>query len=96
MRIFVSTALALSFIAACGGPAETAPAAEAAPAAAPVAATPAPAAPAAAPGEPSLEFASLPAPYNTASYAAGNRTWKLCQSCHLTAEGAGSDTTSPS
>lgn len=89
MRNFVSAALALSFIAACGGPSETAPAAEAAPATAPVAAAPAPAAPAAAPGEPSLEFASLPAPYNTASYAAGNRTWKLCQSCHLTAEGAG-------
>lgn len=89
MRIFVSAALALSLIAACGGPAETVPAAQAAPAAAPAEAMPAPAAPAAAPGEPSPEFASLPAPYNTASYAAGNRTWKLCQSCHLTAEGAG-------
>lgn len=90
MRIFVSAALALSLISACGVPAETAPAAEAAPAAAPAEATPTPAAPAAAPGEPSPEFASLPAPYNTASFAAGNRTWKLCQSCHLTAEGAGS------
>ncbi len=89
MRNFVSAALTLTFIAACSGPSETAPAAEAAPAAAPAATTPAPAAPAAAPVEPSLEFASLPAPYNTASYAAGNRTWKLCQSCHLTAEGAG-------
>jgi cytochrome c len=86
MRIFVSAALALTVVAACGGPAETAPAAEAAPATAPVTAAPAPVAA----GEPSPEFAALPAPYNTASYAAGNRTWKLCQSCHLTAEGAGS------
>ncbi len=46
-------------------------------------------APVAAPAEPSLEFAGLPAPYNTASYAAGNRAFKLCQSCHLVAEGAG-------
>jgi len=89
MRNLISAALALSLIAACGGPAETNPAAEPAQAA-PVTAAPAMTAPAAAPGEPSLEFASLPAPYNTASYAAGNRTWKLCQSCHLTAEGAGS------
>ncbi len=62
---------------------------------APAAETPAPAAPAAAPveaaaeGEGSSEFASLPAPYNTADYARGRRTFKLCQSCHTTAEGAG-------
>ena len=85
MRFFPHAALALTLLAACGGPAEpVAPAEKPAPAA-PVAATPA-----AAPGEPSLEFADLPAPYNTASYSIGNRTWKLCQSCHLTAEGAGS------
>lgn len=81
------TALAL---AACGGadpaPAKPADTAASAPAAAPVAA---PTTPAAAPGEPSPEFANLPAPYNTANYAVGARTWKLCQSCHLTAEGAG-------
>ena len=35
------------------------------------------------------EFASLPEPYNTANYAAGKRTFKLCQSCHTTAEGGG-------
>ena len=43
----------------------------------------------AAPLAPGLEFAALPAPYNTANYAAGRRTWKLCQSCHVTAEGGG-------
>ncbi|KCZ89485.1 c-type cytochrome [Hyphomonas johnsonii] len=52
------------------------------------AATPA-AAPAAAPGAPSPEFANLPAPYNTADYARGRRTFKLCSSCHLDKEGAG-------
>ncbi len=41
------------------------------------------------PGAPSPEFAALPAPYNAASYALGRRSWRLCQSCHLTAEGAG-------
>lgn len=78
---------ALALLAACGAPAPqpAEPAASADPA--PVLAE-APA-PAATPGEPSLEFAALPAPYNAASYAAGRRTWKLCQSCHLTAEGAG-------
>ena len=73
-------------LAACGGQEPAAPTAPAAPAQTPAAA---PATPAAAPGEPSPEFAHLPAPYNTANYAAGNRTWKLCQSCHMTAEGAG-------
>lgn len=88
MRFFLA-ASAAALLAACGGPAEAPPAAE--PAAAQAApAEAATAAPTAAPAEPSLEFASLPAPYNTASYSAGNRTWKLCQSCHLTAEGAGS------
>lgn len=88
MRFFVSAVLSLSVLAACGGANETAAPAPAASPSVPVTA-PALAAPAAAPAEPSLEFAALPAPYNTASYAAGNRTWKLCQSCHLTAEGAG-------
>ncbi|MEQ9506884.1 MAG: cytochrome c family protein [Hyphomonas sp.] len=85
MRFFPHAALALTLLAACGAPKEAAAPSETQAPAAPVAATPA-----AAPGEPSLEFASLPAPYNTANYAIGNRTWKLCQSCHLTAEGAGS------
>ena len=44
---------------------------------------------AAAPDAGPLEFANLPAPYNTADYARGRRTFKLCQSCHTTAEGAG-------
>lgn len=87
----------IAFLTACGGsgteaetqsaPAAATPTTEAAPApaASPVAA------PVAAPaGEPSAEFASLPAPYNTADYARGKRTFKLCVSCHLTAEGAGS------
>lgn len=76
--------IAALVLAACGGsePAPKAPTSSPAPAA-----PAAPAAePAATPGEPSLEFAHLPEPYNTASYAAGNRTWKLCQSCHTTAE----------
>lgn len=34
-------------------------------------------------------FADLPAPYNTADYARGRRTFKLCVSCHLVEEGAG-------
>lgn len=93
MRFSAAAPLALIAalaLAACGG-SEPAPAAPSEPAAE-TPATPAPATPAtpaAAPGEPSPEFANLPAPYNTASYAVGARTWKLCQSCHLTAEGAG-------
>ncbi len=35
------------------------------------------------------EFANLPEPYNTADYARGRRVFKLCTSCHTTAEGAG-------
>ena len=75
---------------ACGEPGEQAvsqdaPAAASQPEALPPAQAPAPVQP----GMPSPEFASLPAPYNGADYAAGLRTWKLCQSCHLTAEGAG-------
>lgn len=90
MRFSAAAPLALIAaltLAACGG-SDPAPAAPAEPAAKAPAA-PAPATPAAAPGEPSPEFASLPAPYNTANYAVGARTWKLCQACHLTAEGAG-------
>ena len=40
-------------------------------------------------GEGSPEFASLPEPYKSADYARGRRTFKLCQACHTTAEGAG-------
>ena len=78
------------------------PAPEAAPDAAPEAEAPAAETPAETTAEPtaapadeadasegSPEFASLPAPYNTASYAQGRRTFKLCQACHTTAEGAG-------
>ena len=75
-------------------PAAETPAAET-PAAKTVAETETPApevTPAAAPAaEPAAatDFAGLPAPYNTADLAKGKRTWKLCQSCHLTKEGAG-------
>ncbi|MCA8891076.1 MAG: cytochrome c family protein [Hyphomonas sp.] len=78
------------------------PAPEAAPDAAPGAEAPAAETPAESVAEPtsapadeasasegSPEFASLPAPYNTADYARGRRTFKLCQACHTTAEGAG-------
>lgn len=85
----VAAIAALAMIAACGGSGAdefTPPAATATPAAT---VTPAPAPVAAAPVEPGVEFASLPAPYNTADYARGKRTFKLCQSCHLTAEGSG-------
>jgi cytochrome c len=95
----VAAIAALAMIAACGGSGadeSTPSAATATPAATPAPATtvaetpaPAPAPVATAPGEPSPEFASLPAPYNMADYARGKRTFKLCQSCHLTAEGAG-------
>ena len=41
--------------------------------------------------EPAAEnpFAALPAPYNTADFNRGKRTFRLCQSCHLIEEGAG-------
>ncbi|MEL7128771.1 MAG: cytochrome c family protein [Pseudomonadota bacterium] len=41
------------------------------------------------PKEPSPEFASLPSPYSEADFARGRRTFRLCSSCHLAAEGAG-------
>ncbi|MEZ5998210.1 MAG: cytochrome c family protein [Hyphomonas sp.] len=34
-------------------------------------------------------FEGLPEPYNTADYALGKRTFKLCQSCHTANEGGG-------
>jgi cytochrome c len=98
MSLFLKSSAAFSAIAlltACGGAgteAETpsAPAAttttEAAP---PAAATPVTTQAAGPAGEPSAEFASLPAPFNTADYARGKRTFKLCVSCHLNTEGAG-------
>lgn len=94
MRISIRAslaALALAAATACGG--SDAPAAAPAQPAETTTTAPAetatPATPTAAPGEPSPEFAALPEPYRSANYAAGNRTFKLCQSCHLVAEGAG-------
>lgn len=92
MKLTSSLAVAaIVLLTACGGsdaPATDTPAAQAPPAKAP-----AEAAPAAAPAEAAVDavspFAALPAPYNTADYARGRRTWKLCQSCHITAEGGG-------
>jgi cytochrome c len=92
MKLTSSIAVAaVILLAACGKSDAPAPTPEAAPA--PAAESPADVAPAAAPAEASAEavspFAALPAPYNTADYARGRRTWKLCQSCHITAEGGG-------
>ena len=100
-----AASIAMLALAACGGSETPAPSTpETAPESAPVstpepeAETPAPEAsaaptPAAAPAttEPELapEFAALPSPYKEADYNRGKRTWKLCQSCHMTAEGAG-------
>ena len=97
MKMTSSLAIAAVMVLAACGKSE-APAPETPPAATPAAEAPAEAAatPAAAPND-AVEaaadavspFAALPAPYNTADYARGRRTWKLCQSCHITAEGGG-------
>ena len=97
MKMTSSLAIAAVMVLAACGKSE-APAPETPPAATPAAAAPAETAatPPAAPNE-AVEaaadavspFAALPAPYNTADYARGRRTWKLCQSCHITAEGGG-------
>jgi len=96
-RLTLTASLAL-ILAACGDTGGNAQAPAANPentvkeqSATPVTATPTEiaAAPAAAPAEPAEQFASLPAPYNTADYAKGRRTFKLCSSCHTLEEGAG-------
>ncbi|WP_370171677.1 MULTISPECIES: c-type cytochrome [Hyphomonas] len=95
MKTTISLAFASALLlTACGG--SDAPASDAAPAAPPAeapAATTAPetnpAAVTEAAADATSPFAALPAPYNTADYARGRRTWKLCQSCHITAEGGG-------
>ena len=83
MKLTSSLAVAaIVLLTACGGsdaPETDTPAAEAPPAKAPAEAAVDAVSP----------FAALPAPYNTADYARGRRTWKLCQSCHITAEGGG-------
>jgi cytochrome c len=89
MKLTSSLAVAaIVLLTACGSsdaPATDAPAAQAPPAKAPAEAAPA--------AEAAIDavspFAALPAPYNTADYARGRRTWKLCQSCHITVEGGG-------
>jgi cytochrome c len=83
---YLIASVAALCLATCGGPDGAAAKPQAAPPAAPAERLPV-AAPAAVAGEPSLEFAGLPEPYRSASYAAGNRTWRLCQSCHTTNEG---------
>jgi cytochrome c len=49
--------------------------------------TPAAAAAPAVPDGPAAEFIGFPSPYAEANYAAGRRTFKLCQSCHTLGEG---------
>ncbi|MEO0465242.1 MAG: cytochrome c family protein [Pseudomonadota bacterium] len=73
-------------LSACGdsGGSDAPPAADI-PAPAP---TPAPA-PATEPAVADDVFADLPTPYNQASYAVGQRTWRLCSACHMVEEGAG-------
>ena len=79
MRLPILTALlACAALSACGD--DGAP-----PAAPPTAATDA---------EKQARLASLPAPYNTADLANGQRQFALCRSCHTLTEG-GSDMTGP-
>lgn len=79
-----ATAILALCLAACGGSGGTTDGTtEPGPAPAP---TPAP--PTAPAVVPSDVFASLPAPYNDANYAVGQRTWRLCSSCHVFEEGA--------
>ncbi len=98
-----ATTLALTLLAACGGggesnstPPASAPAAEPEVSESNQASPPdvssttvAAATPASAPEVPSDVFAALPEPYQSADYARGRRTFKLCVSCHLLEEGAG-------
>lgn len=83
-------AICLLLLSACGAPdpAEAPdPNPDPTPAPASRPAQPNPAAPAASPAAVTPEFAALPAPYNTADYAAGRRVFKLCASCHTLADG---------
>lgn len=89
---------AAALLTACSKPAET-PAAESAPtASATPAAAPAPAAPSEAESEAAEHaakaLAALPAPYNTADLANGQRTFALCRSCH-TINAGGMNMTGP-
>ncbi len=89
---------AAALLTACSKPAET-PAAENTPtASATPAAAPAPAAPSEAESESAEHaakaLAALPAPYNTADLANGQRTFALCRSCH-TINAGGMNMTGP-
>ncbi|MFZ4606617.1 MAG: c-type cytochrome [Caulobacter sp.] len=90
---------AAALLTACGK-AEEAPAAsnDSAPAATTAAAAPTPAAPteeeAEAAEHAAKALAALPAPYNTADPAAGQRTFALCRSCH-TINAGGMNMTGP-
>lgn len=89
---------AAALLTACSKPAET-PAAENTPtASATPAAAPAPAAPSEAESEAAEHaakaLAALPAPYNTADLANGQRTFALCRSCH-TINAGGMNMTGP-
>ncbi len=75
MRLALAAVVALS-LTACGPPAPSNSAGERA-------ATPAPSS-----EEMQARIASLPAPYNEASYDAGRRVFAQCRSCHTIDEGA--------
>lgn len=84
IRVAVLGAFALT-LAACGPSSET-KSESSAPATTTTAA--APAAAARSPEEIAAAVAALPAPYNEADYAAGQRLFAQCRSCHTVEEGA--------
>lgn len=91
---------ALAVLTACGGPAPVAPSegsqsVVSEPVSGPVdAETETLVAADAEPAAITPEFAALPTPYNTADYASGRRTFKLCSSCH-TLEAGGANGVGP-
>ena len=84
MRLAAASIAALLMLSACGDGGDTAAPEQAA------APTPAPVSDA----EKQARLASLPAPYNTADLANGQRKFAMCRSCHTLPEG-GSNMTGP-
>ena len=86
---FTGLAMTALVLVACGqAPAEPdapSPAAETTPTPSPAVA-PRPENPAP-PADPSIEFVSLPSPFDAADYNVGRRTWRLCSSCHTLEDG---------
>ena len=81
MRLAVCSLAALLMLSACGDGGDSAPEQAAAPA--PVS-----------DAEKQARLASLPAPYNAADLANGQRKFAMCRSCHTLTDG-GSDMTGP-